>query len=272
MKITSDVIINALASKHCQDVFISECKTGSSHSGCVRMDAWVMKKSWASPGVTAYEIKITRSDFLNDIKWSSYLSYCNELYFICPPKLIAVTEVPENVGLMYVSSTGTRIYTKKKAVYRDVEVPEDLYRYLLMWRTIVTREHAHDKLSKREYWQNWLEQRTVDKYLGYEVSKALREAIEKEIIKAKRVNKELKERLERYDYLVDFLKRINIDPRTHYLRSDVERKLKELQALVPEDLKRNLKWTKDQLEELLETIDKKVPEPDESEESDFGGR
>ncbi|MHA1590937.1 MAG: MmcB family DNA repair protein [Candidatus Heimdallarchaeaceae archaeon] len=254
IKITSKVILTALSYKHSQDVFISECKTGPSRIGALRMDAWVMKKSWASPLTIGYEIKISRGDFLGDNKWRNYLPYCNEFYFVCPSKLIDKNEVPENVGLMYISSTGTRLYTKKKAKYRDVEVPGDLYRYLLMWRTIIAREYSND-MSKKEYWQNWLEQREINSSLGYEVSKQLRKTIDEEIGKVRRVNEDLEKRLERYKYLVEFLERIEVDPKSYYLRGDTKNRLKELKLLIPSDFKWSVIHTKNELDELLEKIE-----------------
>lgn len=257
LKITSKVILNALSLKHSKDAFVPECKTGGTYGGgSPRMDAWAMKKSWASPLVTVYEIKTSRADFLGDNKWPNYLPYCNEFYFICPSKLIEVNEVPENAGLMYISSNGTRVYTKKKAIYRDVEVPEDLYRYLLMWRTDITREHLSHKGSKREYWKKWLEQREIDRHLGYVVSKSLRKRINEEVEKAREINEDLEKRLERYKYLIEFLGRIGVDPKTHYLRGEVDRKFKELKLLIPQDLKYSIIRTRNNLNDLVENLEK----------------
>ncbi len=254
LKITSKIILNALAIKHSEDVFITECKTGASYNGCPRMDAWVMKKSWASPLTDCYEIKMSRADFLGDTKWPTYLPYCNELYFVCPPKLITIEEVPENAGLMYISSTGTRIFTKKKAMYREVEISEDLWRYILMWRTAVTREHS-STISKKEFWKNWLEQREIDTFLGHSVGKALKETIEKEVLKARRTNVALEERLDRYDYLTKFLEEIGVNPKTHYLRSEVKDIVQKREDLIPRSLRNVISWTKNKLEDLLEEIE-----------------
>ena len=69
--------------------------------------------------------------------------------------------------------------------------------------------------------------------LGYEVSKTLRKTIDEEIEKGKRTNEGLEKRLERYKYLMEFLERIGVDPKTYYLRSSVEEKLKELKVMIP---------------------------------------
>jgi len=31
--------------------------------------------------MVGYEIKVSKSDFFNDIKWQEYLPMCNELFF-----------------------------------------------------------------------------------------------------------------------------------------------------------------------------------------------
>ncbi|GAG52025.1 unnamed protein product, partial [marine sediment metagenome] len=96
---TENDIVNVLINSH-KDKFVCvpHCKTGPSWyaSGMGIIDLWCMKKSWAHPLVIAYEIKCSRSDFMNDSKWPVYLDYCNELYFVTPGKHIAVKEeMPE---------------------------------------------------------------------------------------------------------------------------------------------------------------------------------
>ena len=124
-------ILEMLSQKHTDDVFISECKTGSSWKGCLRMDSWAMKRSWANSHTYGYEIKINRQDFLNDEKWPGYLQYCSHFSFACPSGLIKASELPDKVGLYYMSETGNRLFTKRKPVLREVEISEDLWRYIL---------------------------------------------------------------------------------------------------------------------------------------------
>jgi len=98
-------IIKLLAQKHARDLFVSECKNGSTWftEGGLRLDAWVMKRSWASPLTIGYEVKVSRQDFLSDSKWHGYLDYCNEFYFVCPPELIQPNELPPKRVLYWTS-------------------------------------------------------------------------------------------------------------------------------------------------------------------------
>ena len=142
-KVNADDIKEALRVKHANDVFLTECKNGPTWfaDGLVILDAWAMKKSWKSPKTTGYEIKIDRSDYMNDGKWQKYLPYCNEFYFVASGKdLIRPNELAVEAGLMYLSSTGKKIITLKKSIYRDVEIPQSLYEYILMHRVRIVSE------------------------------------------------------------------------------------------------------------------------------------
>jgi len=58
----AEVIIKALQIKHSDCVFVPECKDGptQSVSNFLRMDAWVMVKSWSHPRMIGYEVKVSR--------------------------------------------------------------------------------------------------------------------------------------------------------------------------------------------------------------------
>ncbi len=146
-------ILELLRCRHSRDIFVCECKNGPSQcKSHLRMDAWAMKPSWANPCATVYEIKVARSDFLRDDKWRAYLPYCNQFYFVCPAKLIKPEELPGEAGLICVASTGTKLYTKKKAPYRAAEIPEELYRYLLFARAVIETEYHVPRDATREFW------------------------------------------------------------------------------------------------------------------------
>ena len=72
-KVTSTEIKQALAKYHPKDYFISECKTDSTYfagpQGLLIFDGLAVARSYTSPCITGYEIKVSRSDFQRDNKY-----------------------------------------------------------------------------------------------------------------------------------------------------------------------------------------------------------
>lgn len=164
-----------LENRHSKDVYVQECKGGPSWGSThMRLDGWAMKKSWANPMLTGYEIKVSRADFLKDDKWMNYLGYCHQFYFVCPVGVIKPEECPEQAGLLHVTSTGSRLYTKKKAPTRDSNEGEVmlLMEYLLMCRTRIckTNLYHYEKRDNVKYWEEWLKEKEHKRNLGWMVS------------------------------------------------------------------------------------------------------
>lgn len=96
---------------------------GSSRFASYRVDFWAMN-CWSSQDYIriSYEIKISRGDFLNELKHPEKrefaLSISNQFYFISPPDLIKIEELPEEAGLIELNENGILIY-KKKAPKRN---------------------------------------------------------------------------------------------------------------------------------------------------------
>jgi hypothetical protein len=63
-----------------------------------RLDYWVIAPNDKYVG---FEVKVNRSDFLQDDKWEHYLQMCTHFYFVCPKGLIAKEELPDEIGLIY---------------------------------------------------------------------------------------------------------------------------------------------------------------------------
>lgn len=185
-------LIDLLASRHSKDVFIPECKDGPTHyTSHVRMDAWAMNKSWAHPVVSAYEVKVSRADFLKDNKWPAYLPLCNQFYFVAPAGLIDLSELPAEAGLLTAAGKGdgARLLTKKKAPHRDVVIPEEVYRYILMCRVTTAPEHHVEPSDRAGHWRRWLREKAENQKLGYRVSKRIAQRaaeIETENVRLKR--------------------------------------------------------------------------------------
>lgn len=234
---TTASILALLQNRHSDDVFVAECKDGPTHGGSHRrLDGWAMKRSWVNPCVIGYEIKVSRANFLSDEKWQDYLPMCNQLYFVCPWGLIQPPEVPAEVGLLWASKTGTRLYSKAKAAHREVKIPETVWRYILMCRSKITRENQVG--SKREFWESWLVQKKIDDRFGYSVGKALGQRIDEEITKARAENKRLQDLMQNYEGIRDTLKHFDIDPDKPYECSawQVEHKLEKAKSVIPDGL------------------------------------
>ncbi len=149
--ITSSDILRCLKNKHSSDTFVPECKIGMTNIGCLRFDAWVMRNSWVNAECIGYEIKVNRNDFLNDKKYRGYLPYCNSFYFVCPTGLINPKEIDDEIGLFWLSKTGNILYQKKKAIFRNIIIPDDIFRYILMARSQITKEHNFSIESNKEF-------------------------------------------------------------------------------------------------------------------------
>jgi hypothetical protein len=234
-------LVELLKAKHAEDIFLTECKNGGSAHGHLRLDGWAMKKSWAGPLTTGYEIKVSRSDFLGDNKWQGYLPCCNELYFVSPFGLIQPNEVPEKVGLLWASKTGTKLYVKKKAVYRtDGLKLEDVYKYILLWRSTVSDNVLRfTEIPNKEFWQNWLKEKDEDKRLGYIVSSKIKKLLDERIFKVEQENNSLRDENEKLKDIKDKLKILGFD-NVVPSKWSFDQQLKNMRAIIPDDMKRSL--------------------------------
>lgn len=85
--------------------------TGRTQGAEQRIDAFALHP-YPSLGHhrTAYEIKVSRSDFLRELKKPNKrraaLRFSNEFYFIAPPAIIHRSEVPLECGLIEVGTDG----------------------------------------------------------------------------------------------------------------------------------------------------------------------
>jgi hypothetical protein len=67
-----------------------------------QLDVAAMRMSWTRPQLTGFELKISRADFLRDLragKWRRYLPCVERLFFAVPRGLVDRREVPPECGL-----------------------------------------------------------------------------------------------------------------------------------------------------------------------------
>lgn len=200
IKVRSDQVKRALSIRHNEDFFITECKTGPTHTNneLLIFDALAVKKSWANPCITGYEVKVERSDFLRDNKWPGYMAYCNQLSFVCQTGLIALEELPVELGLIYYNPDKGSLTTKRKALYRKIDIPENLIYYILMNRL---ESERHPFFSKaREYFESFradkAERKQLGNYAGIEIYNKIKGLNEK--------IKELERKVQRGEWENDF--------------------------------------------------------------------
>jgi len=231
---TAGDILALLAQRHSGDVFVPECKdgptVGSSH---LRMDAWAMAKSWTAPTIWGYEIKRDRKDFLRDQKLEAYIDYCNEFYLVCPWGVIQPAEVPAEAGLLWVTKTGNRLHQKKKAVYRRIEFPENVVRYILICRAKIDREYSV-RPDQTEHWRQWLADKKEKQEIGYQVSRRLKEKYSEDVTKVQTEQLRLEKRLEAYERLEALLRTMGIEPELYssWQEREVKNRLEKLEAVI----------------------------------------
>jgi hypothetical protein len=153
---TADEVVEALRQRHgkagVEWAFFAELRAGTGYRSMKQMketginpqqrfDAWAINLFPSKKfHRIAYEIKVSRSDFLHEIdnpkKRQQALLYSNEFYFVTPKGLVSKGEIPSEYGLIEVWENGGERITNKylsrvvvRAPFRDVE--PDTWMYLM---------------------------------------------------------------------------------------------------------------------------------------------
>lgn len=189
-------VVKALARRHKDDMFFTEVKDGPTQvvHHYHKIDALAIKISWTNYGIIGYEIKVSRSDFLRDEKWRAYLPMCNQLYFAVAPGVCEVSEVPDNCGLVILTSKGG-VRTVRKAPWRDIDEPVNMYKYLMFtyinscWQMDGRRPRYEQLLinDRTQMYQDYLDGKTALKSLGHKVSRKVRDELHELQWKASRL-------------------------------------------------------------------------------------
>ena len=264
----TNTMLNLLLKKHSDQLCVPECKTGSewTSKNIRRMDLWVMNKSWTKNWTIAYEIKVSRQDFLRDEKWREYLPFCNYFYFVAPQGVIQPDELSADTGLLIGSKNLKKLYTKKKAPYREVEIPERLWRYILMWRVNIIKERNGRRISNTEYWQNWLKDRKIKKDLGCAVGNYIQSQITEKTRSTASLNHSLQIENENLAHIKNILLKMGIDEKelrrqNHWrIEQDFKKMLAEVRTGLPENTMDYLTHTINNLTQMKNVFERKVAE------------
>lgn len=212
----SGKIDNLLSQKHYNDVYVSQCKNGSTwfpHQHLLKMDAWVLKRTYSPLTAIGYEIKVDRQDFENDQKWVDYVPMCHEFYFVCPAGLIRSDDLPNNIGLIWVSTTD-KLHTKHKAerMKPDVDKLNSLMTYVLMSRSVIVADMneankgLQEPKTKLELYRDCIKDSENRQELAYFIKGYVRKFYTDYLEK----DRELKYREQRVEQFARDLKRLGI--------------------------------------------------------------
>lgn len=141
-----------------------------------RADVVGIKPSYNRFCLSVYEVKVSRADFLSDIrseKWKSYLPHCNRFYFAMPQGIATREEIPDPAGL-YVK--GPKGWSAIKGAQKiDVEIPTETLKALIFSKTrLPARMRRRAEINQNLQVSAYRETRERRKLLGKKIDDALR--------------------------------------------------------------------------------------------------
>jgi hypothetical protein len=109
-----DIVERGMHASRAEWIFLRELRvgTGRRNGDMQRVDAFALNSlPYTGMKRVCYEVKISRGDFLGELKHPLKrrmgMRYSNEFYFLTPPGLIGVTEVPVDCGLIEAGRAAT---------------------------------------------------------------------------------------------------------------------------------------------------------------------
>ena len=131
-------------------------------------DALFVRPSYTQFCVSIYEIKVSRADFLSDIrseKWRGYLNHCHRFYFAVPRGLIDKKEIPREAGLIARSDKTWRTIVQPEV--RDIEIP---YETMM---SLVFKQYCKRQLDAYYYHPDYTTYKKYKKLLGEHIANKL---------------------------------------------------------------------------------------------------
>lgn len=220
-----------LETRHADDVFVAECKDGPTQTRShLRLDAWVLAKTWSPITTIGYEIKVDRGDWRRDEKLHQYMPLCHLLYVVAPKGIVPVDELPAGVGLIEPVGTAGRLQVKRKAARREIQLPAELMVYVLMCRTRITRENGDpsDRNWRLDQLREWATSKDERLELSYALSQKIRTVFD-------RLHDEMRAERRRNEELENIRNRIQemgFDPARSVNQWDVRRRLEDFNRTV----------------------------------------
>jgi hypothetical protein len=137
-------------------------------------DVITIKPSYKRFCLSIFEVKVSRADFLGDIrseKWKRYLPHCHRFYFATLPRIAKKEDIPPEAGWI-VKGPNTWTY-RKAAPARKIDIPEFTLLSLLFSKERNPRARNLRKLRNAE-WEAKNRNNFADiaKIIGKDVAKA----------------------------------------------------------------------------------------------------
>ncbi len=131
-------------------------------------DALMVRPSYTQFCVSIYEIKVSRADFLSDIrseKWRGYLPHSHRFYFATPKGLIDKKEIPREAGLIIRCKKTWRTVVQPEV--RDIEIPYDTM------MALVFRQYSGQDIWANNYHPDRQTYKSYKKLLGKHIASKL---------------------------------------------------------------------------------------------------
>lgn len=191
-----------------------------------RADVVGIKPSYTRFAIAIYEVKVSRADFLSDIrseKWKGYLDHCHRFYFAVQSGICSKDEIPHPAGLIVRGEKGW--VTIKGAKPMETEIPVDTLMSLIFNKTKLDTQYRRQ--AEQRYWIQKLRSRDYKdaaKLFGKKVGEAIR---------AKEMNftsaKDYKYAVEEITELVNMIrKELGLETKSYIWTWDVEKRLEEI--------------------------------------------
>ena len=220
---TANEISRLVAARHADGVYVPQCKMGA--AGSRVLDGWALLPTWSPMTAVGYEIKVSRSDWLQDQKFHDYLSACHLFCVAAPKGIVHRDELPAGIGLLEPvgSGRGAKLIMRVKPVRHEPD-PAALARlmaYALMWRRAEGDPSRMNRTRRAQMWRDWVEERRDFHRVGRSVSRRMRELV----TEAQTAQRAAEARLAMMTEAESLMRELGIEP--GYDRWHTRRKIRE---------------------------------------------
>lgn len=172
---TAAHLLRLIEVRHSGATCVPACKMG--RAGSRVMDAWVLLPTWSPMTTIGYEIKVSRSDWLQDQKFEVYRAACHLFLIVAPKGVVQAGELPAGVGLLEPVGVGDgqRLVMRVKPARQvvDHEALSLVMAHALMWRKD-DRAGRIPRDRRADTWATWVRDRQKFRVIGRSVSARMR--------------------------------------------------------------------------------------------------